>query len=199
MSLKDELQKLYWEDGLTQEAIGKIYGKSKSWIHNQMKKYNILTKDTVDIKTRFLRYVKIPENPGNCWIWLGYKDSKGYGQFIFNGKNMLAHRVSYILHVREFDPTLCCLHSCDNPGCVNPDHLFLGTLRDNTKDMIQKGRHGDSKGEKNGRSKLTEKDVIEIKTLLLQGTLVKEVAKIYQVIPNTISRIKQGHLWNHIK
>lgn len=76
-----------------------------------------------------------------CWLWVGYKHSQGYGRLKINGKMVLAHRVAYALS--QGDPgELDVLHSCDNPACVNPDHLSLGTHQDNMDDMNAKGRHG---------------------------------------------------------
>ncbi len=197
--LKEDLYKLYWIDGLSQKEIGKIYGKSASWIHCQMKKYTVPARNTGDIKTRFLYYVKIPENPNDCWEWKGGKNENGYGKFHFNGGLMSAHRVSYILYIGEFDRSLYCLHKCDNPECVNPEHLFLGNQNDNINDMKQKGRQREAKGEKNNRSKLTNEEVKEIKMLLLQGKTQVEIAKLFRTTQTNISYIKTGKLWKHIK
>lgn len=87
--------------------------------------------DKVDIK-----------GPEECWIWKASVKSNRYGQFRFNKKNTGAHRVAYILTHGEFDNNLDVCHTCDNPPCVNPNHLWLGTTRDNILDMTKKGRHG---------------------------------------------------------
>jgi len=76
-----------------------------------------------------------------CWEWTGCLDKKGYGQFYYKGKHRRAHRVSWALKYGEIPPSeLFACHKCDNPKCVNPDHLFLGTQSDNMKDMSRKGR-----------------------------------------------------------
>lgn len=91
---------------------------------------------------RFLNKVNIPDNPKDCWEWQANKD-KGYGKIGINGKSVLAHRFSYLMF--NGDPTgLVVRHTCDNPGCVNPSHLMLGTCADNSRDMVERGRshHG---------------------------------------------------------
>lgn len=82
-----------------------------------------------------------------CWMWLASKDPSGYGTILYLGKVHKAHRLSYQLKFGDFDSNLRVLHSCDNPSCVNPSHLFLGTQSDNMQDMVKKGRHGAGKSE----------------------------------------------------
>jgi hypothetical protein len=86
--------------------------------------------DKVDVK-----------GPDDCWEWQAFKNEQGYGRFYFNGRLHGAHRVAYQLTYRDFDQSLDCCHKCDNPSCVNPEHLFLGTEKDNIDDMMKKGRH----------------------------------------------------------
>ena len=86
---------------------------------------------------------------GGCWLWTGTKWKSGYGYFRKDKKIQTAHRYFYSLYKGNFDPNLCVLHVCDNPSCVNPEHLFLGTHTDNMRDMTAKGRHRNCKGEKN--------------------------------------------------
>lgn len=85
----------------------------------------------------FMLHVQKTES---CWLWTGCKSKYGYGQFTFRKKTTLAHRASYELAMGPFDNWLCVLHKCDNPQCVNPDHLFLGTQLDNARDRVAKGR-----------------------------------------------------------
>jgi hypothetical protein len=98
-------------------------------------------------KKNFLKKF-IQGNSDECWEWLGTKINSGYGKFLLG----LAHRFAYEYFVGPIPEGLCVLHKCDNPGCVNPNHLFLGTHKDNTQDMYKKGRQGDCRrwGEKNG-------------------------------------------------
>ena len=93
------------------------------------------------IEERFL--VKVDKNISNrgCWTWMASKNKKGYGQFMVWGKPHLAHRVAYILFIGDIVDNLFVLHDCDNPGCVNPNHLHLGTNSDNMQECSRRGRH----------------------------------------------------------
>jgi len=81
------------------------------------------------------------EDENGCWPWIGAKTHYGYGKIRKNHKQIGAHRISYELHIGKIPKGMSVLHSCDNPGCVNPKHLFLGTQSDNLKDMFKKGRN----------------------------------------------------------
>lgn len=81
------------------------------------------------------------DKTGDCWNWTAGTFHFGHGKFRLNGKMVKAHRLAYELLVGDFDKSLCVLHKCDNPRCVNPEHLFLGTKGDNNSDMTAKGRH----------------------------------------------------------
>lgn len=89
------------------------------------------------------KYIKIENN--GCWNWIGWKDRKGYGQAHFQSKRFFSHRLSWIFYKGEIPIGLYVCHKCDNPSCCNPDHLFLGTQKDNIQDMMKKGR-GNIKG-----------------------------------------------------
>jgi hypothetical protein len=93
----------------------------------------------VDLNIRFWNKVNKTKK---CWEWLATKNNKGYGRIQVNGKSRLAHRISYGLKNGEIPRGLEVLHKCDNPLCVNPKHLFLGTHKDNLQDMAKKGRWG---------------------------------------------------------
>lgn len=137
-----------------------------------------------------------------CWEWGGSKSRSGYGGFMVAGRKQLAHRVSYQLYVGEIPAGLCVCHRCDNRGCVNPDHLFLGTHTDNMRDCVNKGRRKikwiDTSGEKRSRSKLNESQVIEIRTKHESGARGVDLAKEYGVSRPAISMIVRRHNWAKI-
>ena len=96
------------------------------------------TKPSKPSEERFWKFVKKTET--GCWNWLGHRDEKGYGTFFSGNKDVRAHRFSYELHNGKIEGGLWCLHKCDNPPCVRPSHLFLGTNQDNVDDCHKKGR-----------------------------------------------------------
>jgi hypothetical protein len=128
-----------------------------------------------------------------CWEWTAYKEVHGYGVVGFKRKAKLAHRVSYELHRGEIPAGMFVCHRCDNPSCVNPDHLFIGSQVENMADMAAKGRA--PKGEAHSCAKLTERDVLAIKEAA--GTNETIAAK-YGVGPSQVSRIKLGQTWKHL-
>lgn len=143
---------------------------------------------------------KTVEKTGGCWNWLGVTSgSLGYGVFRMDKKLRYSHRISYELLVGRIPNELCVLHKCDNPKCVNPEHLFLGTLSDNNKDRALKGRGRNQNGEKNNISKLKEKDVLEIKRLYSYGFVTQRLlAKMFLVSFQTINGIVNGNRWKYL-
>ena len=95
-------------------------------------------KKTIPLEERFWGKVEVPSY-GECWEWTAGK-IRGYGSIFYNGKTHKAHRISWKIHFGKIPKDMCVLHECDNPSCVNPSHLFLGTHKDNSDDKIQKGR-----------------------------------------------------------
>ena len=133
-------------------------------------------------------------SPGDCWQWAACKEKDGYGHFGRDGKMRRAHRLSWQFTYGDIPEGMCVLHRCDNPGCVNPSHLFLGTHADNMHDAAQKGRL--AHGEENGRHKLTGEDVLEIRELLAKGALTQQnIADEFGVSQAHVSYIKHGKTW----
>lgn len=95
---------------------------------------------------RFYGYISVQLTGTQCWLWRGAKSRGDYGVFNVNGKLKRTHRLSYEIHNGPIRDGLHCLHTCDEPCCVNPNHLFLGTNQDNVTDMVRKHRHNWEKG-----------------------------------------------------
>lgn len=129
----------------------------------------------------------IPVTESGCWIWIGSESNVGYGRFWRKKtkSHIYAHRLSFILNKGSIPDEMYVCHKCDNRLCVNPDHLFLGSHIENIKDMVLKGRQ--SKGIKNGHSKLSLSDVKDIRT---SNDTNSSLAKRYNVNPSTISRVR---------
>lgn len=150
------------------------------------------------IEPRFWAKVE-RNNPDECWLWLGSKTSKGYGSVSYDGKIARSHRVSYIMAFGEIADELHVLHRCDNPSCVNPSHLFLGTNADNVADRETKGRRKPPTGELNGRAVLSEDQVIELRKLSALGEhSQKQLAKKFNISTSTCGNILSGRRWKHL-
>lgn len=132
-----------------------------------------------------------------CWEWK--KPSPlGYGIFGTNGKTYLAHRVSWTLTYGKIPTRLFVCHKCDNPPCVNPTHLFLGTALENSHDMIAKGRCNPRCGERNGNARLIDCQVLRIRKLYDEGMGPSHIAKMFPLSLPAISSIIHRRSWNHI-
>lgn len=145
------------------------------------------------IKNKLLNNIILNKD---CWEWKGTKNKKGYGQVKYNGGRFYVHRLSYLIFIGDFYENKCVCHSCDNPSCINPKHLWLGTPKENTQDMIKKGRRFDNSKDNHPLSKLTIKDVISIKKEYSIGDKTqKEIAKDFGVVHQTISAILNNKRW----
>lgn len=152
---------------------------------------------------------KVSISGSGCWNWAGFKNRNGYGVF----GRQLAHRAAWTQTQGVIPSGLLVLHRCDNPSCVNTQHLFLGTQADNMRDMISKGRdrkatperHGTklhpesiARGEKRGASKLKTADIHLIRILIASGLPHRKIAKQFGVSSPQISYIKNRKTWSHV-
>lgn len=134
-----------------------------------------------------------------CWEWQLALDRYGYGKFSYKHRTYKAHRISFLVFKpEEWDPNplLHICHTCDNRKCVNPSHLFLGTHIDNIQDRMQKGRKSGARREQHGNSKLSEKDVEEIKALAQLGFTDAAIAECFPVGRSAIRKITSGANWS---
>lgn len=157
---------------------------------------------------------KVQKQDGDrCWLWTASTYHGGYGRLrLVNDAGVRtmcrAHRFSWELHHGPIPEELCVLHTCDNPSCVRPDHLWLGTQVENVRDMKAKGRgatlasHGPDawrRGEQHGRAKLTEEHVREIRALVASGTSRAAVARQFGEIWENIDKIARRKTWRHVE
>ena len=149
-----------------------------------------------ELEQRFFEKVN---KTADCWLWTASKNNWGYGVIRHNQKTQKAHRISWELHNGPIQADLHVLHKCDVPACVNPDHLFLGTNNDNVQDRVNKGVENGAKGEKNCKSKLTEMDVVKIRTSYVPRKHSRaKIARDYGVCKSTIDRLLGDKTWKHI-
>lgn len=151
---------------------------------------------------RMVQHTQYDETSG-CWEWIGSKRN-GYGRMIVGSrsdgtrKSASAHRVSYELEYGEIPDGLEVCHKCDNPCCINPAHLFLGTRQDNIDDRERKHRNNPPKGAANAKTKLTEEKVMQIRKKRLHGVSFGKLAKEYGVCKKTIQDAVIGKNWAYL-
>lgn len=146
---------------------------------------------------RFWSHVAIADET-DCWIWTASKSQNGYGRININQYPYYAHRMSYELAYGEIRKGFDVCHKCDNPACVNPSHLFAGTHLENMKDMAKKGRANVLHGEASPTHKLTESDVIYIRSRYAQGGITYlQLANQMGVSKFTIRGIIRRVWWKH--
>lgn len=142
-------------------------------------------------KQKFLSFV---EKTGSCWIWKGKIESRGKRYGTWNNKK--AHRVSYEFFIGDIPKGMCVCHKCDNPKCVSPNCLFLGTHLDNMRDMIIKGRN--AYGERAFNAIYTESDILKMRNLYDKGISIKEISINFKANYRTVRGIVQRRRWKHL-
>jgi len=155
-----------------------------------------------EAKARFMSKVDIG-GPDDCWLWTGTLDKDGYGVMGVGDRKLRAHRLSWAIHNGPIPLSMCVLHRCDVPGCVNPAHLFLGTQADNMRDMTIKGRsrlvqHPAPSGEGHPCAKLTEAQVLAIRAECANGATQTSLAERFHMSGPAISRIVRRETWVHV-
>lgn len=148
-----------------------------------------------NIRDRLLSSVRV--NEAGCWEWRLSLDKKGRGRIRNGGSKMFASRASFIAFNGHIPDGMVVCHSCDNPSCINPSHLWLGTQKDNMQDMHEKGRYKGcaQQGERHSMAKLSRDNVLKIRQ---DERTQKEIARDYKVSRPLISLIKTGKLWSHL-
>lgn len=148
-----------------------------------------------DAMARVRQHVKTSD-PNACWEWQGTINNQGYGALRFGGKQYKAHRFSYEIHRGPIPAGLMICHKCDNPPCVNPDHLYAGTARENSRDAVDRDRR--PKGERIGRAVLTPGMVRKIRKLRGEGCTAREIAERFKVSKSAVNHVIYGRSWRHV-
>ncbi len=170
----------------TGKTIRKIYCRGKE-------------NDTDHLAQRLANGISVSGKSG-CWEWQKARNNFGYGTLTINGRTRYAHRLSYELNKGQIPAGLHVMHDCDNPACINPDHLSVGTRSKNMADCHARGRSRipspRMRGEENGSAKLTARAVDDIRALLNSGRSQREIAQKFGVSQSAISGIKRGKTWS---
>jgi HNH endonuclease len=130
-----------------------------------------------------------------CIEWTGCRTTSGYGRITIGYITKRVHRVSYEFSIGPIPSDMCVLHRCDNPPCLNPDHLFLGTNKENTHDMLAKGRHNPPVGERNGNTKLTPQQVLKIR---VDTRSCAAIAEEYGISTSMVWNIRTRKAWKSL-
>jgi hypothetical protein len=146
-----------------------------------------------ELKKRLLS--KIEVDGAGCWNWTGAK-RHGYGAIRVDGKTLGAHAVAFMVYRGPIKKREHVCHRCDNPACINPDHLFTGSPADNVADKVAKGRQSRQKGVDAARVKLTEADVRDIRDAT--GIPLREIGRRFGVSHVQVLRIRSGQSWSHL-
>ncbi len=147
------------------------------------------------MKNTIEKFISLLIEKDGCLIFTSTKNSDGYGRFSFNGKNRMAHKVAYEYWNGKIPDGLQVCHSCDNPPCCNPKHLFLGTNKENMEDKVAKGRQAFLRGENHGSSVLTKEQVDSIRSGYASGKRQTNLAKEFGISQPHVSSICRMERW----
>lgn len=155
----------------------------------------------IPLEERF--WSKVKRDPVGCWEWQAARFSNGYGSAYVSGRGKtmlkgLAHRIAYSIANGPIPSDMLVCHSCDNKACVRPSHLWIGTDHDNTQDMLKKGRNTPPRGERSGKTKFKNEDVIRIRYLAESGVKWHYIASEYSIRRETVRKIVNRERWAHI-
>lgn len=163
----------------------------------------ILRQNLEQTRSRFWSKVKIGK-PKSCWVWTHFTNH-GYGMFFWNGRPWRAHRVAYWLTHGSIPEGKLILHICDVRNCVNPAHLYAGTLADNVRDAVERCRYRSgntpgtaARGEALPIAKLTDEKVKTIRALFSSGESHRDIATLFGVTHGTIGAVIRGKTWRHV-
>lgn len=164
-----------------------------------MRKSRWIKQDRLEFHKKSFFDKTFPEPNTGCWLWAGAIMTGGYGFMKYNSDIKSAHRFSFFIHNNDFNPSLCVLHKCDVRCCVNPDHLFQGTYSDNAKDRESKKRGNLKHGIHNGRAKLTDEKVKELRLKWSTGEYSqRQLAKEYGVDQAKVWSVLHNKSWKHV-
>lgn len=144
-----------------------------------------------EVRNRFMANVEV--RPGECWLWQASTVAGGYGQIRILGEYYRATRVAYEMFCGPIGPGRMVCHTCDTPQCVNPQHLWLGSAKDNGRDAARKGRT--VRGSRVNTAKLTERDVVAIRAA---GGTQAAIAARFGVSRSLVGQIRAGVVWKHV-
>jgi hypothetical protein len=141
----------------------------------------------------------VKKTDSGCWVRTSSLMPKGYSTIKLNGKTRYAHRISYEHFVGPIPDGMCICHSCDNPSCVNPQHLFLGTQKDNLADMTNKGRRNGPRGRNHPRATITGQIAAKIKEYRQLGYTYREIAAICGTTLKVVQDVSTGRTWKEVR